>query len=283
MKSSIIQTSDGYGIHATLFEPQNSNGKLLLINSATGVKQQIYFSFSKFFADQGFTVITYDYRGIGLSKPHKMKGFQASMRIWGTLDYKCITDYIQTQYSNYKYYCVGHSVGALILGMNPDSTIFKKFIFVATQKAYVKNLNWATKSLAYFGFGLLQPMSSTLLGYFPAQFLGLGESLPKGTGYDWRTLILNPKSTNRLLEQVEDYSKQITQEVLMLRMEDDAWVTEKGVRTLFNETYPNAKPTFRIVKVSESEEGKIGHVNFFRSFNRKLWSIVLNDINEEIN
>ena len=84
MKELVLQTSDHFPISARIFEPEIANSKLLLINSATGVKQQVYFSFAKYFAEKGFTVITYDYRGIGESKPHKMKGFEASMRIWGT-------------------------------------------------------------------------------------------------------------------------------------------------------------------------------------------------------
>ena len=63
---------------------KKSNCKILLINSATGVKHQVYFSFDQFFTEKGFTVITYDYRRIGLSKPEKMKGFSASMRTWET-------------------------------------------------------------------------------------------------------------------------------------------------------------------------------------------------------
>lgn len=87
MKSIDVVTEDNCILSAHIFEPKNSVNKLLLINSATGVKQQVYFSFAQFFADQGFSVVTYDYRGIGLSKPEKMKGFNASMRIWGTKDY----------------------------------------------------------------------------------------------------------------------------------------------------------------------------------------------------
>ena len=56
-----IHTQDQYPITATLFEPENANGKLLLVNSATGVKQQTYYSFAQYFADFGFVVITYDY------------------------------------------------------------------------------------------------------------------------------------------------------------------------------------------------------------------------------
>ena len=275
MQSTIIQTSDGYGIHTHIFSPKHSNGKLLLINSATGVKQQMYFAFAQYMCDHGFTVLTYDYRGIGLSKPKRLKGFEASMRMWGTHDYKSLTTYIQNHYPHYTYYCLGHSVGALILGMNADSIIFEKFVFIATQNTYLNHLNWQTQVLGYFAFGILQPVSSKILGYFPAQYLGLGESLPKGSASDWRKLVLNKKSTNRLLEEVEDFSKSLNQNTLMIRLEDDLWVTEKGVKHLFKDTYSNIKVQHRLILVSESEVGKIGHIDYFRSFNSKLWSIIL--------
>ena len=63
MKVVKIKTLDHFEIAATIFEPEISNQKLLLINSATGVRQQTYYDFAKYFAEKGFTAITYDYRG----------------------------------------------------------------------------------------------------------------------------------------------------------------------------------------------------------------------------
>lgn len=281
MEKIILKTEDGVDLTVHAFIPEESNDKVLLINSATGVKQQIYFSFAQFFMQKGFTVITYDYAGIGLSKPLKMKNFKASMRTWGTKDFKTLTDYLQEKFPAYKKYCLGHSVGALILGMNPDAGIFDEFVFVGTQNAFVGNLKWQTKVEAFFGFGVAQPLFTELLGYFPANWFGLGESLPKNCAYDWRTLILNRKSTNGLLDKIEDHSKKLTQKVFVIRAEDDVWLTEKGVKSLLEDTYPNLKPTYRIVKTSESEQGKIGHVNFFRSYNKKLWEIILKELINE--
>jgi predicted alpha/beta hydrolase len=189
-----------------------------------------------------------------------------------------VTDYIQKNFNDYQKYCLGHSVGALILGMNKDAEIFEEFFFVGTQNAFVGHLKFKTKIEAYLGFGIAQPLTTAVLGYFPGNWFGLGESLPKNCAYDWRTLILNRKSTNRLLEKIEDYSKNLTQKVFVICAEDDAWLTEKGVKSLMNDTYPNLQPTYRLVKISESEKGEIGHINFFRSYNKKLWSIILNEI-----
>lgn len=278
MEKLIITTQDQTVITGYLFLSEQDHHKLLVINSATGVKQQVYFSFARYFAEKGFTVITYDYRGIGLSKPKKMKNFKASMRIWGSEDFKAVTEYVKLHFKNYKKYCLGHSVGALILGMNKNSDIFEEFVFVGTQNAFVGNLKFRTKIEAYLGFGIVQPLTTALLGYFPAHWFGLGESLPKNCAYDWRTLILNRKSTNQLLDKIDDYSKTLTQKVLVIRAEDDVWLTEKGVKSLMKDTYPNLKPVYRLIQTAESEKGEIGHVNFFRSYNSKLWNIIVNEL-----
>ena len=279
MKELILKTPDHFPLSVKIFEPEISNGKLLLINSATGVKQQIYFSFAKYLAEKGFTVITYDYRGIGESKPKKMNGFKASMRIWGTVDFKTVTDFIKKEYAGFDKFCLGHSVGALILGMNADSQIFKKFIFVATQDAYLGNLNFKVAVAGLLGFGIALPIMTHFLGYFPANRFGLGESLPKGVAFDWQTLILNKKSTKRLYETNEaDFSKNLYQPTFIIHAEDDSWVTQKGMRNLMKTTYPHLKTTYREVKISESDKSEIGHVNFFRSFNRSLWKIVLEQL-----
>ena len=282
MQQLFLKTSDHNLISVTVFEPQNPNGKLLLINSATGVKQQVYFSFAKYFAENGFTAITYDYRGIGDSKPKKMNGFHATMRIWGTDDFKTVTDFIKKNYQNHQKFCLGHSVGALIIGMNENAHIFDKFIFVATQDAYIGNLKANIAASAVLGFGIAVPLTTKFFGYFPAHRFGLGESLPKGVAYDWRTLILNKKSTSRLYEKIAThFSKDLKQETFIIHAEDDPWVTMKGMENLMNNVYPYLKKTYREIKVSDSEKGEIGHINFFRSFNKKLWKIVLDDLQEK--
>ena len=254
----------------------------MLINSATGVKQQVYFSFAKYFAENGFTAITFDYRGIGDSKPKKMNGFHATMRIWGTDDFKTVTAFIKKNYQNHQKFLLGHSVGALIIGMNENAHIFDKFIFVATQDAYIGNLKANIAASAVLGFGIAVPLTTKFFGYFPAHRFGLGESLPKGVAYDWRTLILSKKSTSRLYEKIAThFSKDLKQETFIIHAEDDPWVTMKGMENLMNNVYPYLKKTYREIKVSDSEKGEIGHINFFRSFNKKLWKIVLDDLQEK--
>lgn len=273
-----LKAKDGFPIVAHLFHPIYSNHKILLINSATGVKQEFYFHFAMFLAKHGFTVLTYDYRGIGQSKPYSMKHFQATMRDWGKLDYPCLTQYLLNNFPEEEKFLLGHSIGALVLGLNPDSFQFKKFIFVSTQSSYFRRLHFKTQLEGLFGFGLLLPLTNFLYGYFPANYFGLGESLPKGAAMDWRKMILHPDSINALLNQEKDISNQLTQNILVLRSEDDDWLTKAGERELFSSTYSQMKPVYRLLLKNESPENHIGHVDFFRHYNQPIWNIVLKEL-----
>lgn len=281
MTELILTTIDQQKIYCTLFLPTiNSRKKIIIINSATGVRQQVYFAFATYLSTLGYTVLTYDYRGIGLSKPKQMKNSVGSMRDWGSKDFNAVTQYISKHFPDYEKYGIGHSVGALIFGMNPDVKSFNKLIFVATQNAFYGHLNFKTKISAFLGFSIVQPLTTNILGYFPGHLLGLGESLPKGAAVDWAHLILKKKSTDYLLENVDsNISKQLNQKTFVVYASDDNWITEKGVKSLLNDTYPNLKPTYRIINPEESPNKIVGHVNFFRSYNKTLWPIIEQQLN----
>lgn len=280
MEELQLTTSSGNPINLHLFRPRKSNGKLLLVNSATGVKQQMYFSFANFFCEKGFTVITYDYSGIGLSKPKNFRNNKSSMRSWGSDDYRTVTAFIRKNWPDYRKFCVGHSVGALIFGMNRDSEMFEKLVFVGAQDAYIGNLPPRVALTAILGFGIALPVLAAFLGYFPANWFGLGETLPKNVALDWRTLVMNPKSTSKLLtKSKERISEKLNQETLVVYAEDDPWVKMKGMESLLNRSYPNLKTIYREVKISESPKKTIGHINFFRTYNKNLWNIILDFLN----
>lgn len=201
---------------------------------------------------------------------------------WGTDSFSGMTDYIKSNFPSHEKFLIGHSVGALILGLNPDSSQFKKLAFVGSQNAYIGHLDWPVNIFGLLGFGLMQPVTTALLGYFPASKFNLGRDLPSGVGFDWRSLVIKRKSTGLLLEKAGfDYAKNLSQKVLVVRAEDDSWLTEKGVSTLLREVYPNLKPVRSVKLVSESPKGNIGHVNYFRSYNSVLWKEILDFFENE--
>src|SRR3954467_1593181 len=66
-----IRALDGFELVATLYRPGRREDRetAVLINSATAVKRGYYDPFARYLAGEGLTVLTYDYRGIGGSRP----------------------------------------------------------------------------------------------------------------------------------------------------------------------------------------------------------------------
>ena len=83
MQSIEFNTADGYALQGALFGDPATCKAALLIVSAMGVPQRFYSDFAQWLATQGYAVFTFDYRGIGASRPTHMRrslrGLQADV------------------------------------------------------------------------------------------------------------------------------------------------------------------------------------------------------------
>src|SRR5438128_2392902 len=116
-----FQGVDGYRLAATLFMPRGPRHQTILINSATAVPRKIYAGFARYLAGRGNVVVTYDYRGIGGSKPATLKGFVTSMSDWAAHDVTAAVAYMRARWPTMRLNYVGHSFGAQALGLVPNN------------------------------------------------------------------------------------------------------------------------------------------------------------------
>ena len=73
---------DGFRLGGILYRPAQPNGRAVLLNGAVGVRQQYYAAFAAFLEERGFTVLTYDYRGIAASRHGPLRALHARIRDW---------------------------------------------------------------------------------------------------------------------------------------------------------------------------------------------------------
>ena len=86
----VLPARDGFDLAATLFKPGWPNGAAILINGGTGIPRQFYGAFAQHLAMRGFTVLTYDYRGINGSQ----KPADATIDQWGEIDQPSMLDHL---------------------------------------------------------------------------------------------------------------------------------------------------------------------------------------------
>ncbi|MEM9982609.1 MAG: alpha/beta fold hydrolase [Bacteroidota bacterium] len=276
-----IKTTDQYKITISTFAPKKPNQRVVLISAATGIKQSFYYHFAAFLSQKGYTVITYDYRGIGQSKQGSLRKLDASMVDWAAKDTQATIQFIFRHYPDYKKILIGHSFGGNSMGLCAEAQYFDAYVTVASQFGYWRHFEKKKQGKLLWFFYVVMPLLSRLVGYFPANYKQLGENLPRKVALDWVTLITHPDSMLEIAKRHHNYYPNIKQPMLMISIEDDWMAPQKAVDTLAQRAYTNAAIERKHITLKETGTSYIGHVSFFkRKFQHNLWNIPIQWINQ---
>lgn len=160
---------------------------VVIINAATSVRCRHYSRFAAYLFANGFDVITYDYRGIGESRPGSMKGLHASWTDWGVLDFEAMLKRAQREFPGQPIDVVGHSFGGCAAGLGESGQVIRRLVTVGAQFAYWRDYAPEHRWRMFGKWHLLMPLVTLLCGYFPGKRLGWLEDTPTGVVRDWST------------------------------------------------------------------------------------------------
>ncbi len=265
-----IPTEAGHSLTGTLFSPEDPTGQSLLISSATGMLRRFYFAYSKHFASKGYTVLTFDYWGIGDSggNPKSLKQNPYNLVHWGANDQAAAVRFLKAAAPEDPITLVTHSIGGQICGFNPEHPRIDRILMVASQTGYWGVFEGWHKYKMWFFWHVLIPMATPLFRYFPAKHLGLFENLPREMAYQWvrwgkrGEYMMAYRDGKYLFEALK-------MPVLSLSFPGDFLAPEASVDWLAHQ-YPNAG----VQRVHYTREGTgPGHFGYFRPrFENTLWA-----------
>jgi predicted alpha/beta hydrolase len=260
---------DGYRLAGTLYRPRTPNRRAVLLQAAAGVKQEFYGKLAAYLAGRGFTALTFDYRGIGRSRPAKLRGLKARMRDWAEKDIGGALDYLARATHGARLIGIGHSFGALAFGLVPGNERYVAVMAVGAQSGYWRHWRGAGRAGMWFLTHVLLPGISRLYGYFPSRLFGQGEDLPAGVAREWASWCRHPGYIVGALGAQEPYAR-FTAPIRAYAVADDAYAPPAAVEA-FVAFYPNAP--VKVERVAPEEHGgPIGHFGFFRErFKDTLW------------
>ena len=261
-----IQARDGYRLGATLFRPASGNGRALQINAAAGVKQEYYGKFAAYLAERGFSVLTFDYRGIGRSGSFRLKN--ARMRDWAELDAAAALGFLAQ--TKGRLMAIGHSFGGQSFALIPGAERLAAALAVGSQSGYWRLWRGAPRAGMWLLTHALLPGISRLFGYFPAAALGQGENLPAGVAIEWASWCRNPDYLVGALGAKEQYAR-FSAPLRLYWMADDLYAPLAAAQALLR-LYPRAPSELKRVAPREVGAERIGHFGFFREqFRDTLW------------
>ena len=266
-----IAAVDDFPLAGTLFMPRGTPEHAVLINSGAAIPRRIYRGFAGHLARQGCAVLTYDYRGIGGSRPPSLKGFKATMADWAALDITGAVGWMRQHYGTMPLRYVGHSFGGQTLGLLANNSEVSRALLVAAQAGYWKLMapgeRWRVVTMLN---GLGVPLTHAF-GYTPG-WSGVGEDLPKGVFLQWVRWIMSPRYLfdDTSLPGLANFPR-YNGPLRALCLADDPWATRPAVELLCA-GYTGTAPELLSIAPQDIGASAIGHMGFFRAAHRDtLW------------
>ena len=274
-----IIAEDGYTLFGTLREPKLSTDikGYIQINSGTGIPEKFYRHFAKYLTQQGYVTVTFDYRGIGKSKPKKLRGFDATNFQWGTLDMTAVLNWGIEHYPDIDKIIIGHSMGGQLIGTMKNAEKIDRTIIIASGTGFWKDMPKSRlKFLMPFLWYVYIPLTSFVCGYGGAKKIKQGENLPKGVALQWRKWCVNDdywesdfnKETN-----ANSFSK-LNGKLKSISFTDDNIISAKANKKLLN-YFKNVSIENKVIAPNDFNLTQIGHFGFFSKKSEKLWKYTL--------
>ncbi|MGE8188791.1 alpha/beta hydrolase family protein [Pseudomonas sp. NPDC086278] len=252
---------------------------VVIINAATSVRCRHYSRFADYLFANDFEVITYDYRGIGESRPASLKNFNASWTDWGALDFEAMLKRAQREFPGQPIDVVGHSFGGCAAGLGASGQSIRRLVTVGAQFAYWRDYVPAHRWRMFGKWHVVMPLMTMLYGYFPGKRLGWLEDTPAGVVRDWST------PTARFEERPSGRALQaktgglpfasVSARTLAISISDDPYGTISAIERLLD-YFTNSSNTHLRIAPQDIGEAEVGHFAFFRSaYQATLWPIAL--------
>lgn len=184
-KAIEITCQDGYILSGILYRPSTPPRAAVMISPATGLKKTFYNSFATHLAQTGYAVITFENRGIGESLHGKLKSSKATLRDWGSLDMPAALETLKAAFPGKRYHLIGHSAGGQLTGLMPNHTDIASMFNFGCGSGKLRNMRFAYRIKAHFFMSVYVPLNNAIFGYTNAQWVDMGEPLPKAVAQEW--------------------------------------------------------------------------------------------------
>lgn len=270
---------DGYTIRGFVWRhPEEDPGRpVVLITAATSVRCRYYARFAAALAARGCDVVTYDYRGIGESRPARMRGFPADWIDWGRLDFDAALRQVLKDFPGRPVDVVAHSIGGFALGLSPLSPALRRIVTVGAQFAYWRDYDPALRAGMVAKWHVAMPLITALAGYFPGKRLGWLEDTPAGVVRDWSTRRARFEDTLKPRhgppETLVAGFSAVTAPILAVSLADDPYGTVAAVERLLAYYSGSARTHVRLAPDAGGTDG-IGHFAFFHArYAETLWPL----------
>lgn len=265
MQTTTLTAADGFALAATLFAPAGPPRGGVLIAGAMATPQTHYRAFAGWLAQQGFVVLTFDYRGTHASGGDRVARIDASFDTWGQQDVSAAARALAEHAPGVPLSYLGHSLGGQLFASCTEQALFGRAVLVASGSGYWPRLRRAVPRWGLFlATQVWGPLLTPLFGYFPGARLRKVGNLPAGVIRQWTHWCRHPDYLARDADQRERFERVTTPITYLYAADDEVfsdWSAERFV-ALFQ---PGTVQRREALQAHALGVRRIGHFGYFRS------------------
>lgn len=260
-----FRCADGVTLHGHVWAaPRGASHGSVIVNAATGVVARYYHRYARFLATHGFDVLTYDYRGIGASRPARLRGCHYRWRDWGEQDFAAALRFMRERSPKSSLAVVGHSFGGFLPGLARGAGRIDRMLTVGAQYAWWGDYALGARARLLLKWHVAMPLLTALFGYFPGRRLGWLEDLPAGVAYEWSFRHQRFERNHPVGERQDVCNRiaEVTAPILAVAVADDEIGSVAALRRTLD-YYRRAPRTLVCLKPQDYDLTALGHFALF--------------------
>ncbi len=223
-----------------------------------------YHRYARHLTRHGFNVLTYDYRGIGASKPESLRGCSYRWRHWGERDFDAALTFMHTRDPSKPLMVVGHSIGGFLPGLAPRAPLIHRMLTVGAQYAWCGDYAPRERLGLILKWHVAMPVITALSGYFPDKSSAGWKTCPPVSPTNGAFAGPSSSAATRARERADVLARMsaVTAPILAVSLSDDEFGTVPAIRRTLR-YYTGAPRTAVALQPADYGLSRIGHFDLF--------------------
>lgn len=272
-----LPARDGCPLAVTFYRPHAvaaEGGRVAVVGSSLGGDRRRYADFARFLAARGWTVLTFDCRGIGGSvngcPPREL---DIDLLGWAEQDIAGIFDWVREHLAPERLAGIGHSMGGQLFGLAPNNRELDALLLITAQTNHwrLRPTPWDLVVLGYIGVASVLVGS---LGQLPLWPTG-PERLPPRVARQWRRWAFDPSYPNEEGQPHIDRFAAFPAPLLSVSFSDDPFYAPPEAVEALLRLFSRASKQRWYFRPADLGLSRVGHRGFFRpELCSRLWEPV---------